>query len=133
MRYNISDINDLMSYIQQRYPNLLSAADENGAEFNDGDKIYFTGDQVLESVDMNVVIDPETNQLKNTLNPDQQFKYKRFEFLFDYILMKIHNVNPEDNLTKTKMGIFLFNKNINSYRIQYANVYCLNDYINEIV
>ena len=102
MRYNISDINDLMAYIQQRYPNLLSAADENGAEFNDGDKIYFTGEQVLESMDMNVVIDPETNQLKNTLNPDQQFKYKRFEFLFDYILMKIHTVNPEDNLTKTR-------------------------------
>ena len=67
MRYNISDINDLMTYIQQRYPNLLSAADENGAEFNDGDKIYFTGDQVLESMDMNVIIDPETNQLKNNL------------------------------------------------------------------
>ena len=102
MRYNISDINDLMSYIQQRYPNMLSSADENGAEFNDGDKIYFTGDQVLESMDMNIVIDSETSQLKNTLNPDQQFKYKRFEFLFDYILMKIHNVNPEDNLTKTR-------------------------------
>ena len=112
---------------------MLSAADENGAEFNDGDKIYFTGEQVLESMDMNVVIDPETNQLKNTLNPDQQFKYKRFEFLFDFILMKIHNVNPEDNLTKTKIGIFLFNKNVHSSRMQCANAYCLNDYINEIV
>ncbi len=107
MRYNISDINDLMQYIQQRYPTLISAADDKGAEFGDGDKIFFTGDQVLESVNMNVVIDPETGQLTNTTNPNQVLKYKRFEFLFDFILMKVHNVNPEDNLTKTTIGFLI--------------------------
>ena len=113
MKYNISDINDLMKYIQQRYPTLISAADENGAEFSDGDKIYFIGNNVLESVNMNVVIDPETDQLSNTMNPDQVFKYKRFEFLFDFILMKVHNINPEDNLTKTQHFYWFFNNNRN--------------------
>lgn len=105
LKFNVSDIYDLLKYIQQRYPSLLVEVNENFAEFSEGDKIYFTGNQVLESLNANVIIDPDTNLLKNTLNPDEKLKYQRFEFLFDYILMKVHGVNPEDNLTKSRKSI----------------------------
>ena len=105
LKFNVSDVYDLLRYIQQRYPTLLLEVTDKFAEFSNGDKIYFIGDQVLESINANVVIDPETNQLVNTINPDEKFKYGRFEFLFDYILSKVHDVNPEDNLTKTRKSI----------------------------
>lgn len=100
LKFNISDIYDLLQYIQQRYPSLLVEVTPDFAEFSNGDKIYFTGDQVLETLDSNVTIDPDTNQLVNSNNPDEKFKYGRFEFLFDFILAKVHDVNPDDNLTK---------------------------------
>lgn len=105
LKFNVSDINDILLYIQQRYPNLLVSADTEHAEFENGDKIYFAGNQVLETIDRDVIIDPETNKIIDKKNPNSSIKQQRFEFLFDFILTKIHEVNPEDNLTKTKKSI----------------------------
>ena len=105
LKFNVSDINDILLYIQQRYPNLLVSADTEHAEFENGDKIYFAGNQVLETIDRDIIIDPETNKIIDKKNPNSNIKQQRFEFLFDFILTKIHEVNPEDNLTKTKKSI----------------------------
>lgn len=105
LKFNISDIYDILKYIQQRYTNILVSADENQATFSNGDKIYFNGDNVLESIDKNVVIDPDTNTLHNKDNPDEIYKNGRFEFLYDYVLSKIQEINPKDTLTKTKKSI----------------------------
>lgn len=105
LKFNVSDINDILLYIQQRYPNLLVSANTEHAEFENGDKIYFVGNQVLETIDRDVIIDPETNKIIDKKNPNSSIKQQRFEFLFDFILTKIHEVNPEDNLTKTKKSI----------------------------
>jgi CheY-like chemotaxis protein len=64
LKNTLSDIYDILKYIQQRYTNILVSADKNQATFSNGDKIYFNGDNVLESIDKNVVIDSDTNTLQ---------------------------------------------------------------------
>ena len=105
LKFNISDIYDLLKYIQQRYPSILTEVTEDFAEFQNGDKIYFTGDSVLDSLEQTIIIDPESGKLMNKDEPEKKYKYGRFEFLFDFILGKVQQVNPEDGLTKSRKSI----------------------------
>ena len=105
LKFNIADINDILNYIKQRYPNLLVEANDKFAQFENGDKIHFVGNSVLETIDRNVVIDEETNKLIDLSAKSRKINQKRFEFLFDFILNKIHEVNSEDNLTRSKKSI----------------------------
>ena len=105
LKYNISDIYDLLKYIQQRYPSVLVEVNEKSAEFSNGDKIYFEGDLVLESLEQTIVLDPDSGKLMNKDDPEKKYKYGRFEFLFDFILNKVREVNPEDNLIT--LGLYI--------------------------
>lgn len=105
LKYSISDINDIASYIQQRYPQLIISANDKEIEFEDGDKIYLVGNNVYDNLHQQIVISEETGKFIDLKNPDREFKHGRFELLFDIILGKIQAINPEDNLTKTKKSI----------------------------
>lgn len=104
LKFNVSDINDILRYIQQRYPNMIISASEKEVEFNDGEKIYLVGDTVYEGLNSLVVYD-ENSKL---IDKKEILTFKndnRFEFLYDLILNKIQTINAEDQLTKSKKSI----------------------------
>lgn len=104
MKFNVSDLSDIVHYVTQRYPTLIREATDDHVIFEDGEKIYLTGNMIYEGLQKTVVIDPEINKLinKETKEPIGQ---NRFEFLFDVMLSKIHSVNPQEMLTRTKKSI----------------------------
>lgn len=103
LKFNCSDINDILLYIQQRYPNLIIEANDIFIKFNDGEKIYLVGDNVYDGLASNVIY--EEGKLVDKNNEINFKNNNRFEFLYDIILRKVQSVNPEDSLTKSKKSI----------------------------
>lgn len=103
LRFNVSDTNDILKYIIQRYPNLIKSANEKEVVFNDGDKIYLVGDQVYDGLNSHVIY--EDGKLVDTKDNLKFKNNNRFEFLYDIILNKVLSVNPNDKLTKTKLSL----------------------------
>lgn len=104
LKFNVADINDILNYIQQRYPNLIVSASDKEVAFNDGDKIYLVGESVYDGLNSTIVYD-ENNNLVDKKGIYQFKNNNRFEFLYDLVLEKIQRVNIEDKLTKTKKSI----------------------------
>lgn len=103
LKFNVSDVNDILNYINTRYPGLLTEVDSKHATFKDGDNIYFSGDTILESIDSNVVY--EDGKIVDKKNKYTIKNDNRNEFLYDRILEKIQTVNPDDELRKSKLSI----------------------------
>ena len=49
MRFNVSDIKDIVLYVQQRYPNLIQDIDSERVLFTDGSSIWLVGNQVYKA------------------------------------------------------------------------------------
>ncbi len=101
LKFGVTDINDIVEYINQKYPNIITENKDNTITFNDGDKIYTAGNRVYDSTDLNLIIDEETNKVKNEQTGDF-LKTNRFEILFDIFINKISKINSADALTRTK-------------------------------
>ncbi len=104
LKFNISDVNDIAQYVHRKYPNIIDEVTKKSIKFNSGEKANFTGNYVIESEEYNVVIDDETNKMKEEKS-GKELKSGRFELIYELILNKIQEINPEDKLTRTKKSI----------------------------
>ncbi len=104
VKFNPTDLANIIKYIEIRYPKLISEKTDDFCKFSDNSIIYFTGENVYESPEINIIIDPESGRLQNKKTKDI-LKQNKYEFLYNTILDKIHTANPSDNLTKTKKAL----------------------------
>lgn len=104
LKFNVSDINDILTYVQQRYPGIIESADDHEVLFKDGDKIYLTGDNVYDGI-TSIVIYNEDGKLVDKKGLIKFKNNNRFEFLYDLLVGKIQLINPDDELTKSKKSI----------------------------
>ncbi|MDX1699474.1 MAG: hypothetical protein R3250_02595, partial [Melioribacteraceae bacterium] len=104
LKFNPSDVDDIVdNYIKVRYPNLIKTRDENSVTFNDGTAIFFTGETVYVSKEKIITVDPETGKLID--QNKEELKHGKNEFIYEIILSKIHSVNSDDNLYRTKKSV----------------------------
>lgn len=101
IKFNPSDIDEIVKFINIKYPTLIKKLTDEYVQFSDDSFIYFIGNTIYKSTNQEIIIDPETNKLKDIKNNIDILQAK-CEFLYDTILDKIHSINPEENLTKTK-------------------------------
>jgi DNA-directed RNA polymerase beta subunit len=101
IKFNPTDLVDILKYIEIRYPTIIKKKNDDYCEFNDGSIVYLTGTDIYKSKDLIINTDIESGRLQNT-KTKEVIKQNKFEFLFDVILDKIQNVNPKDNLSRTK-------------------------------
>ncbi len=100
-RFNPTNLEDITKYINIRYPKLIKTLNETSCEFSDGSVIFFTGNNIYSSSERSISIDIETGRLQDA-KTKEFLKQNKYEFLFDVILDKIHTINPDDKLAKTK-------------------------------
>jgi len=103
-KYTPIEVNEVLKYIELKYSKLIKKLTDECCEFADGSILYLIGEKVYQSNNQNVTTDPNTGKLID-LNSNEILKQNKFEFIFDMILDKIHSVNPQDNLSKTKKSL----------------------------
>jgi len=104
LKFNPSDIDQVLEYINVRYPILIkSNVDNNVYTFSDNSTIYLSGDIVYKSDNDLIKINKDTGKLidKN----DNELKRERSEYIYEILLNKINTISPDDKLTKTKKTI----------------------------
>jgi len=106
-KFNPTDINEITKYIQIKYPKLIKELNDEICKFEDGSIIFFTGENVYTSANIEVKTDSATSKLINS-KTNETIKQNKFEFLFDVFLNKIHTINSADNLAKTKKALPYF-------------------------
>lgn len=103
-KFNPTDIQNIIKYIQIKYPELIKKSTDEFCKFSDNSIVYFTGESVYSSSDTSIITDPDTGRLQDA-NTKEILNQSRYEFLFDTILNKIKTINPADNLTTTKKSL----------------------------
>lgn len=106
LKFNPADIDDLVRYIKLKYPQLIKNTDNNQLVFSDKSVIHLIGNLILENGDDVIKIDEDTNKIVD--KNGEVINLGKYEFIFQYILTKIHKINPTDNLTKSKKAIPYF-------------------------
>lgn len=116
LKFSPSDIDEVVKYIQIRYPTLIKELKESEyVKFNDDSILYLAGSDLYEKENFKIIIDPDTNKLKTTDN--QELNVGKNEYSYEILLQKIKEINPEDNLSKTKKSIPFIQLYIGSIRI----------------
>ncbi|MDD4081788.1 MAG: hypothetical protein PHD05_00240 [Sphaerochaetaceae bacterium] len=103
-KYTPIEVNEILKYIELKYNNLIKKLTDSYCEFTDGSILYLTGEKVYQSKNQNITTDPNTTKLIDLKN-NNTIKQNKFEFIFEILLDKIHSVNPQDNLSKTKKAL----------------------------
>jgi len=103
LKFNPSNVDEVIEYIRVRYPNLIKNLKETQCEFKDGSIIYLSGKDVYTSKERSFTTNPDTNKIVD--NQGNEVTVGKSEFLYELLLQKIQKVNPEDNLTRTKKTI----------------------------
>jgi hypothetical protein len=106
MKFNPSDVNDIINYMKIKYPRLMSEVQDNFVSFKDNSAVFFDGNLVYKQGPFEVFIDEETNRLKDTNG--NEIKNGRFEYIYEILAQKILMADPNDKLTKTKLSIPYF-------------------------
>jgi hypothetical protein len=101
IKFNPSDIDEILKYINIKYPKLIKEITPIDCTFADDSKIYLVGETLYTSDTKNIVSNLETGKLFNT-KTNQEISQGKYEFLYDVILDKVHQANPEETLAKTK-------------------------------
>jgi len=102
-KFDLSKTNEILSYIQLKYPTLIKSKDELKCIFNDDSKIFFTGNVIYHDKLEKFTYDSENNKILNTNN--EPISKSKHELIYEKIIEKIHSVNPKDSLGKTKQSL----------------------------
>ena len=102
-KFDLSNINEILSYIQLKYPTLIKTKTSDYCIFNDKSKIFFTGEIVYKDKFETFKYNKETNKIYN-INEESISKSK-YELIYEKIIEKIHEINPKDSLGKTSKSL----------------------------
>ncbi len=104
LKFNPSDVDEIINnYIRIRYPNIIKSKDENSIVFNDGSALFLTGDTIYADKEKIIRLDTDTAKLVD--QNGEEVKYGKSEFMYEMLLQKIQQVNPEDKMYRTKKSI----------------------------
>ena len=103
LKFNPADTDDILEYINIRYPKLIKSLTDDLCEFTDGSIIYLSGNNVYKSKKLSVHLNDEYKLVDQ--DDKEILQQHKSEFLYTLILNKIAEINPEDKLTKTKKTI----------------------------
>jgi hypothetical protein len=104
LKFNPSDINDIISYVKVKYPKLIKELTDKYLIFNDSSVIYLDGNLIYTDPKGTIVsVDEITNRLVDSAG--NELKYGKYEYLYQIISHKILQADPNDKLTKTKLSI----------------------------
>jgi len=117
LKFNPADIDEILNYVNVRYPKLIKVLNNDKCEFSDHSTIYLTGKKVYSSIRREIITDPETGSLIDLKSEKQIENKRKAEFLFTIILDKIKQINPDDKLTRTKKTIPFFIIYIGGFKI----------------
>jgi hypothetical protein len=122
MKFNISQIDDIMNYIDTKYPELVKdkIKTKDGKfekiEFQDGTIITPREETVFHRFDKSLVRKGSKFIVKKR-DEESEISVSKNEFLFDELLLQIKKINSNDTLTTSKRSIPYILANIMSRKI----------------
>ncbi|MBC8427405.1 MAG: hypothetical protein H8D97_00790 [Proteobacteria bacterium] len=121
MKFNISQIDEIVEYIETRYPELIKKISKDNdklesVEFQDGTIIQPREEVPFQRYDKKLIRDGRKFVIEKR-DEKQDLNIGKNEFLFDELLKQIQSVNKDDKLTTSKRSIPYIQVNIVSRKI----------------
>ena len=121
MKFNTSQIDEIVGYIETRYPELIKNISKDrdkleSVEFKDGTIIQPREEVPFQRFDKKIVRNGRKFVIEKR-DEKTDLTIGKNEFLFEELLKQIQSINPEDKLTTSKRSIPYVQANIVSRKI----------------
>lgn len=104
VKFNPSKIEQVLDYIQLRYPILINKITDEYVEFSgDNSRLYLVGDNVYVSQTKTIKQNVDTGKIVD--GNGEEMGEGRYELQYEILLNKIQSINPDDRLSKSKKSI----------------------------
>lgn len=105
IKFGPNQIDEIVNYIQVRYAGVIKENNNDSIVFDDGSIAYKNGTTLYEDKETDEVVrqDEDDGHIKN--QDDEIICSGKFEFLYDLLIDKIQDVNPDDELGKSTHSI----------------------------